>query len=57
MYNNTKWLDHVVDADTDEVIQEGTEQSASNFNNMESGISDAHIATMLAMVAAHQSAE
>ena len=56
MYKNTKWLDRVVDAETQEVIQEGTDQSAGNFNNMENGITDAHIATALTMIAVHQSA-
>lgn len=57
MYNNTNWLDKVVDAETGETIQEGTDQSAANFNNMEDGISDASIATALTMIAVHQSAE
>lgn len=57
MYKNTQWRDKVVDAETGEVMQEGTEQSAGNFNNMEHGITDAHIATALTMIAAHQSAE
>ena len=57
MYNNTKWLDRVKDAETGEIIQEGTDQSAANFNNMEEGISDAHIAQALLMIAMHQSAE
>ena len=57
MYNNKKWLDRVVDAETGETIQEGTDQSAANFNNMENGISDASIATALTMIAMHQSAE
>ena len=37
MYNATKWLDKVVDVDSGEVIQAGTDQSAAHFNNMESG--------------------
>lgn len=57
MYSNTKWIDHVVDANSGEVIQDGTDQSAANFNNMESGITDAHIATALTMIAAHQRTE
>lgn len=57
MYNNTKWLDRVKDAETGEIVQEGTDQSAANFNNMENGISDAHVATALTMIAVHQSAE
>ena len=57
MYNSTKWLDRVKDAETGELIQEGTDQSAANFNNMENGITDAHIATALTMIAVYQSAE
>ena len=57
MYNITKWKDEVKDADTGEILQEGTEQSAGNFNNMEKGISDVHIATMLSLIAQHQSAD
>jgi hypothetical protein len=56
MYNNTKWKDRVVDSENGEVIQEGTDQSAANFNNMEGGITDAHIATALTMIAVHQNA-
>ena len=44
MYNATKWLDKVVDVDSGEVIQDGTDQSAAHFNNMESGITDASVA-------------
>lgn len=55
MYNNTKWLDEVVDVETKELIQEGTDQSAANFNNMENGISDVSIATALMMIASRQS--
>ena len=47
MYKNTKWLDKVVDAETGELIQQGTDQSAANFNNMENGIHDAHVAATL----------
>lgn len=57
MYNRTKWLDRVVDAETGELIQKGTDQSAGNFNNMENGITDAHVATALTMIAMHQRAE
>jgi len=57
MSKSTEWLDRVKDAETGEIIQEGTDQSAGNFNNMEHGILDAHIATALAMIAAHQSAD
>lgn len=57
MYNTTKWIDKVKDAETGEIIQDGTDQSAKNFNNMENGISDVSVATALMMVAMHQSAE
>lgn len=57
MYNSTKWLDKVVDAETEELIQEGTDQSAANFNNMENGITDVSVALALTMIAARQSAE
>ena len=50
MYNGQKWRDRVVDADNGEVIQEGTDMSAGNFNNMETGISDAHIAAAIMML-------
>ena len=56
MYKPTKWLDHVVDADSGELIQEGTDKSAGNFNNMEHGISDAHIAAAITMIAVSQNA-
>lgn len=51
MYNPTKWLDKVVDADTGELIQEGTDQSAGHFNNMENGITDHDVAAHLALLA------
>lgn len=54
MYKPTKWLDEVVDVESGELIQEGTEQSAGHFNNIENGISDAHIATAITMIAASQ---
>lgn len=57
MYKPKNWLDEVEDNDTGELLQEGTPMSAANFNNMEHGISDAHIATALTMIAVHQSAE
>lgn len=57
MYKNTEWRDRVVDAETGELVQEGTDQSAANFNNMEEGITDAHIAQALLMIAMHQRAE
>lgn len=52
MYKGTKWLDRVEDADTGEVLQEGTNQSAGNFNNMEGGIADASTAAALLLIAA-----
>lgn len=57
MYNPTKWLDRVVDAESGELIQEGTNLSAGNFNNMENGISDLHVATTLMMIAANMTEE
>lgn len=50
MYRNTQWIDEVKDQDTEEVIQDGTPQSAGNFNNMEHGISDAHLAAALLII-------
>ena len=55
MYKSTKWLDKVADAETGELIQEGTDMSAGNFNNMERGISDVSIALALTMIASRQS--
>ena len=52
MYKNTEWLDRVVDAANGELIQEGTDMSAGNFNNMEKGITDAHVAMALMMTMA-----
>lgn len=57
MYTSTKWQDKVIDAETGEHIQDGTDLSAKNFNNMENGISDVSIATALTMIAMHQSAD
>ena len=54
MYKNTEWIDHVVDPDTGTVVQEGTPQSAVNFNNEEFGILDGHIALQMMMVAVNQ---
>lgn len=51
MYNQTHWLDKVVDPDTQEVIQTGTPQSAGNFNNMENGIQDVSVAFAQMMIA------
>jgi hypothetical protein len=52
MYKRTKWLDDVKDGD--ELIQEGTDQSAGNFNNMEAGIADENTAAALLLIAAGQ---
>lgn len=51
MYNQTHWLDKVVDPVSGEVVQEGTPQSAGNFNNMENGIQDASVAFAQMMIA------
>lgn len=50
MYQATKWIDEVVDADTGEPIQAGTDQSAAHFNNMEQGISDTDLAARLMLL-------
>lgn len=47
MYRETKWQDEIVDSETKELIQDGTDQSAGNFNNAEYGISDAHLAALI----------
>jgi hypothetical protein len=49
MYPKTKWKDEVKDESTGEILQEGTLQSAGNFNNMEDGILDAGIALSIAL--------
>lgn len=54
MYKPTKWIDHVIDDDTGELIQEGTDKSAGHFNNMEHGISDTHVAAAITMIALSQ---
>jgi len=51
MYQNVNWIDRVVDQDTGEVIQEGTLQSAGNFNQMEGGIGDGYEAAATALFA------
>lgn len=51
MYKPKFWLDRVVDSDSGEVIQPGTDMSAGNFNNMENGITDAHLASRLLSIA------
>ena len=57
MYNNTTWRDRVVDGQTGELIQRGTVESAKLFNNIETGISDVHVATALMMIAANMADE
>lgn len=52
MYQRTKWLDEVKDEHSEEIIQEGTDQSAAHFNNMEEGITDASVAAALLLIAA-----
>lgn len=51
MYDSTKWKDRIVSAETGAVLQEGTDQNAANFNNMEHGISDHHVAMALTRIA------
>lgn len=51
MYERTKWNDRIVKTGTGEVLQEGTDQNAANFNNMEYGISDHHVAMALTRIA------
>ncbi len=57
MYRRTFWLDKVVDADTGELIQEGTDQSAGHFNNAEHGISDVNLAAALILISSSLTAE
>ncbi|WP_251025341.1 hypothetical protein [Bacillus sp. ISL-57] len=42
VYAKTEWKDHVVDATTGSIIQQGTPVSATNLNKIEKGIEDAH---------------
>lgn len=44
MYKAIEWKDEIVDQNTRQVIQEGTLQSAANFNTGEHGTEDAHAA-------------
>jgi hypothetical protein len=48
MYDSTYWKDHVVDQ-SGTIIQQGTNLSAQNFNNMEHGISDSHVTAQILM--------
>ena len=49
MYNQTHWLD-----DVPGIGQEGTPQSAGNFNNMENGIQDVSVAAAQMMIFAKE---
>lgn len=51
-YKRNTWKDHVVDPGSGQVIQEGTPQSATNFNNIEEGVfaADAGIALITQQV-------
>ena len=55
-YEKIGWLDHVVDIETEEVIQEGTPVSQTNMNHMDDGIYMNREAVILheAMIAANQ---
>lgn len=51
MYKPIKWVDRVTDVDSGEILREGTPQSAGNFNSMDEGITDMHIAGKLIAIA------
>ena len=55
-YNRIIWKDHVTDPATGEPIQEGTPQSATNFNNAEEGImaGDTGMAVLAQQVLQHK---
>ena len=55
-YEKIGWLDHVVDVETGETIQEGTPVSQTNMNHMDDGIYMNREAVILheAMIAANQ---
>lgn len=55
-YEKIGWLNHVVDIETEEVIQEGTPVSQTNMNHMDDGIYMNREAVILheAMIAANQ---
>lgn len=57
MYDATYWLDEVVDEESKELIQKGTDQSAGHFNNMEGGIFDAHLAAALLVISSSLTAD
>jgi hypothetical protein len=48
MYNREFWVDRTVDQNGN-VVQKGTLQDQTHFNNMESGIDDASIASKIMM--------
>lgn len=53
-YTRIIWQDHVVDQQTGDVIQQGTPQSAKNFNNIEEGTLAANeLGAVLAQQVAH----
>lgn len=37
-YEKTEWVDHIVDPETGDVIQEGTRVTAARMNHIEQGI-------------------
>lgn len=43
MYDKTVWIDHIVDPNTGEVLQQGTRFDQQKMNNIENGIYDAHM--------------
>lgn len=54
MYQKKEWVDEVIDVESGETIQQGTPQSAKNFNNIESGVLDNQIASNLMLIAISQ---
>jgi hypothetical protein len=53
MYKRTYWKDHVVDQGGT-VIQQGTLQDQEHFNNLELGMSDAHLAQAILQIGDNQ---
>lgn len=47
MFRPVDWIDEVRDSQTQEIIQQGTDQSAANFKNDSAGTVDANIAAAL----------
>ena len=56
MYEALIWKDHVT-TPNGEVLQKGTNFSATNFNRMEVGITDAHLANKLLVLAVRELSE